>query len=205
LRNCAQSSTHDGLLVFFRALQGLCGIAELERAHIMTFQRHLSDTEFEHLLRRSALLEDAREPAVERAIGIWRPRPVMVGDGSAIGRVLAVLRFDSGIAGSLAQGVRNAGARTRQILYLAGGRDVDIRVTQVGSDEACRYDVSGQVFGIDTQGTVQLSGPNYLATQCWSALAEFRFEGVPTGRFTITLQTVGTEIELPPFDLADFG
>jgi hypothetical protein len=171
----------------------------------MTVLRHLSDSELDRLLRRSTLLEDAREPAIERAIGIWKSRPTTAAGASSIGRVLAVLKFDSGVAGALAQGVRTSGARTRQILYLADGRDVDIRVSQVDDDEACRYDVSGQVFGTDTQGTVQLSGPNYLAAQTWSDLAEFRFEGVPAGRFTITLQTAGTEIELPAFDLADFG
>jgi hypothetical protein len=196
--------TRDELRVFFRPRRGLWDIAALERARTMTVSRKSSDSELDRLLRRSTLLEDASEPVIERAIGLWKPRPAKSAGPSAIERVLAVLTFDSGVAGALAPGVRTPGARTRQILYLAGGRDVDIRVTQIGDDEAFRYEVSGQVFGTDTQGMVHLSGPNYLSMQAWGDLAEFRFEDVPAGRFTITLQTAETLIELPPFDLADF-
>jgi hypothetical protein len=164
----------------------------------MNDARHPDDAELERRLRGSRTLDEAPEPLIQRAIGVWRPRAAASAAG-ALRRLAATLRFDSRLADATALGLRAADGATdgatRQLLFSADGRDIDLRLEpQTGG----RWSVSGQVLGPDEQGGAELlpegAPPQQVA---WNELAEFIFEPVVAVRATLRLRGSDWEVELP--------
>src|SRR3954471_24492364 len=91
-----------------------------------------SDDDLGALLRRAVELPDAPESLVQRALKLW---PGAQGTSltalarQAIQHIVASLTFDSWAAPALPGGLRSAGSETRQLLFTAEGRDIDVRVT----------------------------------------------------------------------------
>lgn len=155
-------------------------------------------------LRRSRVLEDAPEALIQRAIGVFQPRlPAQPAPGLRQ-RLTAWLSFDSAAALGLA-GLRSGSgpASTRQLLFTADGRDIDLRVTAAG--DGLHWQVSGQVLGPDRAGTAELmAGALHLHTD-WDELAEFRFDQVPAGECSLVLRGADWELVLPSFQTAEPG
>lgn len=158
-------------------------------------------------LHASRVLLDAPETVVHKAIGIFqRHAAAQVPAPSLLQRLVAQLRFDSGLQPGVPQGVRGAGtARTRQLLFSSEGRDIDLRILPVPGRHPPCFDLAGQMFGPDEPGTVQVVGDGYLASAAWNERSEFHLNGVPAGVLRITLSTDAWQIELPPVDLAVAG
>ncbi|WP_374568444.1 carboxypeptidase-like regulatory domain-containing protein [Ideonella sp.] len=164
---------------------------------------HLSDAELLARVPAAAALADAPAEWQRRALAAWRA-PATVSLAQAIDavrqRVLAVLSFDSWAQAPLAAGLRSTGSATRQLVFSAEGRDIDLRIVPSGD----RFAVSGQVLGPDDSGAVALAPEQAEATVYETpldALGEFRLADVAPGRYQLSLLLAGHEIVLPPFDV----
>jgi len=94
--------------------------------------------------------------------------------------------------------------RTRQLVFSAEGRDIDLRIAPSGP----RFTVSGQVLGPDDHGAVALSPEQASASVHEAPLdqfGEFRLADVVAGRYRLSLLLGEHEIELPPFDVGSIG
>lgn len=151
-------------------------------------------------LRRSRVLEDAPEALIRRAIDVFQPRRRAAVEAPAAGglrRLVAALGFDSLGLAPQAAGLRALGDGTRQMLFTADGRDVDLRIRPAPGG----HGVGGQVLGPDEAGRVAIECGAYRAETAWNELAEFSFEGVPAGRCRIVLRSADWELALPEFEL----
>jgi hypothetical protein len=164
----------------------------------------LGDAELLARLPAAAALPDAPADWQRRAVAAWRaPVPLAEAMQALRQRVLAVLSFDSWATAPLAAGLRSAGATpatTRQLVFSAEGRDIDLRIAPSGP----RFTVSGQVLGPDDRGAVALSPEQASASVHETPLdefGEFRLADVVAGRYRLSLLLGEHEIELPPFDV----
>lgn len=166
----------------------------------------LSDAEFEHLARRAAALPDAPQAWVERACNLFTQTSAL-GQvaGAALALVRAVLSFDSWAPASAGLAVRAVPSETRHMVFSAMGRDIDLRIAPTPG----HFVVSGQILGPDESGRVELvaapEGASSMAMPSRSAvldaLGEFRLDGVPGGRYQLTLHLTGEQVLLPPIEV----
>ena len=183
------------------------GAASFQPAIAMTTSSQPDDDDdLVNALRRSRVLEDAPEALIQRSIDLFQSRSQSRPHAAAapVGlrrRLVAMLDFDS--AGMVPSGVRGGSATTRQLLFTAEGRDIDLRLQPEHSGSHWR--VSGQVLGPDLQGTATLQASGYSADVAWNALAEFSFEQVPTGPFSVLLRTPDWELVLPDLHAGEAG
>ena len=157
---------------------------------------------------RHALLELPDAPAAlqRAAIGLWpgsTPATTLAAGVQALWtRVTAVLDFDSWAAPALASGMRSLRSPTRQLLYRAGSRDIDLRIAPTERAWA----LAGQVLGPEAPGRVELTrldaGAEARVTPV-DELGEFRLEGVARGIYSLTLYAGADEVLLPPFDVGE--
>lgn len=155
------------------------------------------DADLAALLRASRGLEEPPQHAIERAYGAWRPRHVAA---PARRTLAAVLGFDSLLMPAL--GVRGEGGTTRQLLYSAEGRDVDLRLSARADGS---HGVSGQLLGPDRGGRVRLQVEAHVQETAIDELGEFAFAPCPAGDARLALELGDTVIELPAFDLGAPG
>ena len=171
----------------------------------------LSDDE---LLRKLRCAHDElpdAPPAMQRAaIDLWRATPASPSVASTAVHLLkqltAILSFDSWAASLAVQGMRSVQAPTRQLLFSADHRDIDLRV----SPTANVFSVAGQVLGPDTAGSIELLAQGVgIAAATHRAqldpLGEFRIDGIHAGRYVMTLRLGGDEIVLPSIDVGAAG
>lgn len=172
-----------------------------------------ADGDLARWIARAVALPDAPPALVHAAIGLWKtaaPAPAAL--PALWRRVVAALSFDSAAGGgALAMGVRGGAGggmagEVRQLLYTAGERDIDLRVSAGPSGWA----LVGQVLGPDSEGEVAVhrageedEAERALATAPLDALGEFRFDGVPAGdgALVLTLRLGEERIALPPLTL----
>lgn len=176
----------------------------------------LTDDELAALARRAAALPDAPATLVQRAIAAWNSAPsvskaaaaaLQAGARAVLQQLAAVLTFDSWAASPLATGLRGARQPTRQLLFSADGRDVDLRISPAEEDN--RFVLTGQVFGPDDTGIARLQAQSGDPTASAAPeqigpldeMGEFRLPGVAAGRYVLSLQLGDAEIVLPPIDL----
>ena len=153
-------------------------------------------------LRTSRQLHDAPEAVIQRAIHLFAARAPAAVAASAPGlfqRLVATLTFDSASLTPLAAGLRSETAQTRQLLFSAEGRDVDLRVAT--ADDGQHFIISGQVLGPDETGVAVLNCSEGEFTAAWNELSEFQFVPVGPGPCHVTLRAEGWEIQLPPLHL----
>ena len=161
----------------------------------------LTDDEFaQHVHQAVRALPDAPAAWQQAALGLWQartaqaaaPAPGVVDVARALGRlVAAVLTFDSWATPGLAHGMRSLRAPTRHLLYSAQGRDIDLRI----SPSAEHFALSGQILGPDETGRIELAAADATTSTLHAAthratldtMGEFRLEGVPAGRYVLTL------------------
>jgi hypothetical protein len=173
-----------------------------------------ADERWEAALRASAQLEDAPESWIARAIDLAAAVPRALPEAPAqnlmggLWAAAARLVFDSQALRGLPAGVRSsafdgpapAGA-TRQMLFSAEGRDVDLRITP--NPDGSAYTLAGQVLGPDACGETELGCGEFHAVVGWNELCEFTLADVPPGRCAVVLRGVDWALTLPEFDLAD--
>lgn len=177
----------------------------------------LTDDEFAELARRAATLPDAPPALVRRAIQAWNPVPaasaasaaaalLQAGTRVLLRQLAAVLTFDSWAASPLAAGLRGTRQPTRQLLFSADGRDVDLRISPAEEDN--RFVLTGQVFGPDDAGIVRLRSQSADAAASAADqlgplddMGEFRLPNVAAGCYVLSLQLGDAEIVLPPIEL----
>lgn len=165
-----------------------------------------SADELGHQLRRALqTLPDAPLALQRAAIGLW-PAATPAGSLKAsaqalIGHIAAVLAFDSWAQPVLAMGMRSLRSPTRQLLFSASGRDIDLRIAPEGQ----AWTLSGQVLGPDDSGKVELvpvaddgSPARPVSTAALDGLGEFRIPGLARGSYRLTLKLGSEVIVLPP-------
>lgn len=152
-----------------------------------------SDDDLTAALLRSRLLVDAPEPVIHRALQLFQARRPAAATPGLLRTLAARLQFDSAGLSAQAAGVRHVGEETRQILFSAEGRDVDLRISSEGDG----WLLSGQVLGPDATGRAMLTVGDYRGDVAWNELCEFSFQGVPGGEATLTLQGDDWEVVLP--------
>lgn len=166
----------------------------------------LSDTEFEALARQASRLPDAPQAWIERACSLFPAPPALAQVATAaLALVRAVLSFDSWAPAPAGVAVRSLPSDTRHLVFSAQGRDIDLRIAPAPG----HFVVSGQILGPDEAGRVELvASPEgdaaagaTLCTAALDALGEFRLDGVPQGRYQMTLHLAGEQVVLPPIEV----
>jgi hypothetical protein len=161
----------------------------------------LNDDALASALSASRELVDAPEHVIQRAFATWRPRR-QDKPASILSKIIASITFDSASASPLAFGVRGSAATGRQMLFSAEGRDIDLRLRPLSTDDAGQWELRGQIFGPDNGGTVILESGDRNWAVPLDDLSEFRFPAVPSGQYTMTLSLAGTIVVLPPLQVA---
>lgn len=167
--------------------------------------RDLTEDELAQLVRRAAELPDAPDALIRAAIELLpaQAMPTLADVArDAVKRIVATLTFDSWAQPATALGVRGVRAGTRQMLFSAAGRDVDLRT----KPSAGAFSISGQVLGPDYFGRIEVSsdtGADTISPRFADLddLGEFRLDGLPAGTYTLTLRVHDAEIELPAITL----
>lgn len=164
--------------------------------------RQASELERVTALMRQDTFEDAPPDLLSGAIRMFRTRPVAErAPEGRLRRLIAALTFDSSSL-TPAFGVRSGqAAPARQLLFCAGGMDIDLRLAP-GSDG---WTVSGQVLGPCTKGRVEMSGTTQEsampAASELNELCEFILPPMPPGNYTLRLHLNDLEVEIPELHL----
>ena len=106
-------------------------------------------------------------------------------------RLIGVLRFDSDRL-ALVPGLRSRAPLERQLMFAAGGFNLDLRMLPAGS----QWLIFGQVFGAVGRGRVKLQGPAGEAQTDLNDLYEFRLPPMPAGRYGLTLYLENADVEI---------
>ncbi|HEX6622173.1 MAG TPA: zf-HC2 domain-containing protein [Pyrinomonadaceae bacterium] len=165
-----------------------CSRQLAELRHVTTLMRTDDSMDVPHGLVSDAIRMFRSHPSVERAPGLLR-------------RVLATLSFDSS-ALTPAFGVRSGqAAPARQMLFSAGGFDIDLRLAEGGAG----WTISGQVLGpCDGGGRVEVLSADdqeRVAAADLNDLCEFTLPPVAAGAYVLRLRLGETEVEVPGLDL----
>jgi len=116
---------------------------------------------------------------------------------SRLARVLAALTFDS-LTAKPAFGLRSGASTGRQLLYSTEMTDIDLRV----SPQSGEWEIAGQILGSsESRGNVKLVSDTFSASADLNELAEFGFQSVPSGIYTMLVHFPELEIEIPPLQL----
>lgn len=167
--------------------------------------KQLTDEQLLERLPRAAALPDPPADWVQRAVAAWQPPLGARLSEAAHGlreRVQALLKFDSWATAALAAGLRSTGSSaTRQLVFSAEGRDVDLRIAPA---EGPLFTLSGQVLGPDEAGAVMLQPEAAGASPqeaSLDAFGEFHLPGVAPGRYRLSLLLSAQELVLPVFEV----
>src|SRR6185369_6968487 len=116
---------------------------------------------------------------------------------SRLARVLAALTFDS-LTAQPAFGLRSGATTGRQLVYSTEMADLDLRV----SPQSGEWEIAGQILGSsESRGNVKLVSDTFSASADLNELAEFGFQSVPSGIYTMLVHLPELEIEIPPLQL----
>jgi hypothetical protein len=165
----------------------------------------LSDAEFERIVQRAVALTSAPASLIESAVQLFPATPARTPLQDVVDAarawVQAVLSFDSWAPAPHAVGVRGLPSDTRHMVFVAEGRDIDLRIVP----SAGQFTLSGQVLGPDEAGEVEVrvaddaeAAPRLASLD---TLGGFRIDAVPGGRYELTLLLSGERVRLPPIDV----
>jgi anti-sigma factor RsiW len=151
-------------------------------------------------LMRTDTSADAPRDVVADAVRLFDARRTGQPAHGLLRRLVASLTFDSN-ALAPAFGVRSGqAAEARQLLFSAGGLDVDLRLAPAGEGWA----VSGQVLGPCAGGRAEMTGEGEgraAAHATLNDLCEFKLPPLPAGNYTLRLLVDDAEVEIPGLDL----
>jgi anti-sigma factor RsiW len=140
---------------------------------------------------RTDALEDAPADAQARAARLLMAQPAAERPGLRR-RLLAALRFDSAER-PVAMGARAGQPPARQLLFLAEGTELDLRIAQADA----LWAVSGQLLGPAEGGEVSLQGPAAAWSVALNELGEFALPPVPSGSYILAVRMLDLDIEVP--------
>jgi hypothetical protein len=116
---------------------------------------------------------------------------------SRLARLLAALTFDS-LTAKPAFGLRSGATAGRQLVYSTEMADIDLHV----SPQSAEWEIAGQILGSsESRGKVNLVSETFSASADLNELAEFGFQSVPSGIYTMFVHLPELEIEIPPLQL----
>jgi hypothetical protein len=161
----------------------------------------LSDDEWMQLVQRAAALPEAPAALVRAALDLWpaQPLPAIARAAAALRHLVAALSFDSWVLSAAAPGIRSLPSEVRHLVYAATGCcDIDLRIASVGG----RFEVAGQVLGIDAAGTLEwvrwvddpADDPSAALVADLDELGEFRLGRLSPGTYRLTLRVGDDEI-----------
>lgn len=159
----------------------------------MTEPTHPADEPLAERLR--AALRDPAPPAevLARAIAIGSPTRVLAHrTAGALRRVVAQLVDELGDF-SPAWGVRSGHGQGRHALFRAEAVEIDVHVVPAGGGWA----IAGQVFGSAQARRAVLYGTAGEFGAELPETGEFRFEGLPAGRYDLTVELAEVEVVVP--------
>ena len=141
-------------------------------------------------------VENAPASLITNAKAMFRGRGANR-EPSRLARVLAALTFDS-LTAKPAFGLRSGVSAGRQLVYSTEMADIDLRV----SPQSGEWEIAGQILGSSQSGgKVNLAGGGFSASADLNELAEFGFQSVPSGIYTMFVHLPELEIEIPPLQL----
>jgi hypothetical protein len=141
-------------------------------------------------------VENAPASLIKSAKDMFRGRGANR-EPSRLARVLAALTFDS-LTTKPAFGLRSGTTAGRQLVYSTGMADIDLRVSQQSGE----WEIAGQILGAsESRGKVNLESDGFSAAVDLNELAEFGFQSVPSGIYTMFVHLPELEIEIPPLQL----
>jgi hypothetical protein len=147
-------------------------------------------------LMRIDNIENAPASLIKSAKDMFRNRSANR-EPSRLARVLAALTFDSFTA-KPAFGLRSGTGSGRQLVYSTEMADIDLHV----SPQSAEWELAGQILGSsESRGKVNLVSDAFSASADLNELAEFGFQSVPSGIYTMFVHLSNLEIEIPPFKL----
>lgn len=144
-------------------------------------------------LMRTDTGQDAPSSVIQRAVNLFRPRPVPASTPSGLQRrILAALHFDSlGLAPAF--GVRSGKPGARQLLFHAGVDEIDLRIEPAGE----AWTISGQVLGKATaNGRAILQGALSISQAVLNELSEFTLPPVQAGTYKLILSLADVDVEI---------
>ncbi len=137
---------------------------------------------------------DAPQDAVKWSKNIFRSRAVEPKKSFAR-KVLASLQLDLS-PNRAAFGERSASAsNARQMLFEAGENSIDLRIKRAKKG----LEIHGQILGEAFEGAIIKLG-EFETTA--NDLSEFKFTGIPSGKYNLSLQTGEKEIVIEDLDLS---
>src|ERR1043165_2786715 len=141
-------------------------------------------------------VENAPASLIKSAKDMFRGRGANR-EPSRVARVLAALTFDS-LTAKPAYGLRSGATAGRQLVYATELADIDLRVSQQSGE----WEIAGQILGAsESRGKVNLKSDSFSASADLNELAEFGFQSVPSGIYTMFVHLPELEIEIPPLQL----
>jgi hypothetical protein len=169
----------------------------------------LSEDEFATLVRRAVALPAASPGLVFTASYLLQlqPPPSLSSIARRALRALnAALTFDSWATDGVTVGMRSGTTTTRQLVFNAMGRDIDLRIARdVGS-----FSISGQILGIApgvAEVTIEASNNvNGIDIDVGrlpiDACGEFRLAPLYEGDYRVTFNFDGETVRLPEIHVA---
>ncbi len=138
---------------------------------------------------------DAPQDAIEWSKNIFRTRRAAAPKKSFVRKILASLQLDLS-PNRAAFGERSASvSKTRQMLFGAGENSIDLRIKDTGKN----LEIHGQILGEAFEGAIVKLGEFETKT---NELSEFKFTGIPIGKYSLILQTGEKEIVIEDLDLS---
>jgi hypothetical protein len=163
----------------------------------------LPEDEWLALVRQALEMRDPPPQWVDAALALWARQGPRSDAVPGLRRWLAALRFDSWTAPLALSSLRLLSSTSRQLLFVAEGRDIDVRIAPQADD----FEIRGQQLGPDAAGHVELV---LLSEQGSAGMrrradldqhGEFGFEGLSQGTYQMILRLGGDEFLLPPIDI----
>lgn len=134
---------------------------------------------------------DAPEDSIRWSKNLFRSKQK---EPSTLEKIKAVLKIDLA-PGKAVFGERSGAAEARQMLFEAGSRAVDLRI----SERKDGFEIRGQVLG-DGFEKCEVSLGVYLSRA--NDLSEFRLTGVGAGTYTLILSSGKEAIELEGLEIS---
>jgi hypothetical protein len=196
--------------------------AHKETGKVMNSTHNLPEPEFEALLREAVSLPDVPSALRHKAYAAatQQQASAMGATAATLGKTLAhaasaaitqtgrglqaVLTFDSWTMSPAKLGLRSTSMDTRQMLFSAGSRDVDIRVTPKENS----FVLGGQILGDFGVGSMSLSIDTHERSSSpkeyglsLDELGSFRVSSIPPGLARLMLTIDDQTITLPAFEI----
>jgi hypothetical protein len=136
---------------------------------------------------------DAPIESVSWAKNIFRTQ-VQEPKQSIVKRFMAVLQIDLS-ANKPVFGERSASSAVRQMLFQADEAAIDLRISNTSDG----FSLKGQILGVGFVGSTVKLG--VFETKA-SDLAEFSFDRIPSGEYSLTIQTTEKEVVIEHINLS---